>query len=369
MLQRSKSRVAGLGALAVATALVVGFASSSSPTASAHAPAAPAATGASNPLAAATSAYTVAFANDTLTAPFNVSVQSGLVAAAKSAGVHLIAVNNNMDDNTAVENAHLFVNDKANVVIEFQIDESISQTIAQIYEQGGIKHVISIDIPEPNSTFFGANNYADGFLAGQHLGTYAKQHSWSADHTWLILMNLPAAGSLVGSRQVGQQKGVQATFPGIPSSQVISLNGADSVSTSQSVVASVLPRIPSGDHMIIAGITDESSVGALRALQVAGRASDAIESAQGADALGIQQIRTNPNWVGDTDYFPDFYGKYLLELIAKIRAGQHISPYVFMPHIFLDKANVEHYYPGKTTKAAATPPGPLQYSTTAIPKS
>jgi ribose transport system substrate-binding protein len=314
--------------------------------------------------AATAATFTVGFANEATTAPFQINVQNSMEAGAKAAGDKLISLNNNYDDATALRNAQILANDKVDVAVEFQVDSKIAPAIAQTFKKAGIKWTISIDIPQPGAIFFGANNYADGLLAGEHAGQYAKAHGWKPSQTYEILLNLPAAGPIPQLRMNGMRDGLAKAFPGMPKSQVIQQSaGAGTTSAAQSVTASLLPRIPASDHIVIFGINDESSQGGLRAVQVAGRESSTIVSSQGADAVGLSEIKSDPHWIGSTAYFPEYYGKYIFALIKDLRAGKKVTPYVFMPRIYLSRANVAKYYPGKATVAVKPPPGGIQFST------
>jgi ribose transport system substrate-binding protein len=314
--------------------------------------------------AASASTFTVGFANEATTAPFQVNVQNSMTEAAKAAGVKLISLNNNYDDATSLRNATILANDKVNVAVEFQVDSKIAPEIAQTFSKAGIKWTISIDIPQPGAIFFGASNYADGELAGEHAGKYAAAHGWKPSQTTEVLLNLPAAGPIPQLRMNGARDGLAKYFPGVPQSQILQQSAGDgTTSAAQTVMASLLPRIPTSDHIVLFAINDESAQGGLRAIQVAGREASTIVSGQGADAVGLSEIKSDSHWIGDTAYFPEYYGKYIFQVIADLRAGKKVTPYVFMPRVYLTAATVAQYYPGKDTVAIKPPPGGPQFST------
>lgn len=331
-----------------------------------------------SPMAAATTAsasprqahhasgtYKVGFANEALEAPFQVNVQNSMKKYAKADGFKLTNLDNNYDDATALRNASILAEDKVNVAVEFQSDASIAPRIAQIFKKAHIPS-IAIDIPQPGATFFGANNFSDGQLTGYALGEYMKKHHWDPTKTTEILMTEPAAGPIPMLRIDGLNAGIRRLEPKIPKSQLFELSaGSGTIGSAQSAVAALLPRIPSGNHIVVSGINDESVLGAVRAIQLAGRESSAVYAGQGDDATGLMEIRTNPQWIGGTAYFPEFYGKFIMQLIQDLRAGKKIDPYEFIPRVFLDKKNIAQYYPGKVTVAVKSPPGGVQASMTA----
>jgi ribose transport system substrate-binding protein len=192
------------------------------------------------------------------------------------------------------------------------------------------------------------------------------KHHWDMSKVSEILLTEPAAGPIPQLRIDGEDYGIRQIVPSLPKSALFELSaGSGTIGSAQSIVAALLPRIPSGNHIVVSGINDESVLGAVRAIQLANRESSAIYGSQGADGEGLIEIRTNPQWVGDTAYFPEFYGKFITQLVQEMKAGKTIDPYQFMPRVFLDSQNVAQYYPGKVTVAVKSPPGGVEASMTA----
>ncbi len=89
--------------------------------------------------------------------PFSEAVRESLVAAAASAGVDLLVLDNKYDANTAMRNAEEFVRQRVDLVIEFQIDQRIAPAIADKIHGSKIP-LIAVDIPHPHATFLGVDN-------------------------------------------------------------------------------------------------------------------------------------------------------------------------------------------------------------------
>lgn len=313
----------------------------------------------------AASSYTVGFANESLQAPFQVDVQNSMAKYAKLHGFKLKAVNNNYNDATAIQNAQTLANEHVNVAVEFQVDSKIGPRIAQIFRAAKIP-VIAIDIPEPGAIFFGQSNFQDGQLTGFALGKYVLAHHWNPKKITEVLLNLPAAGPVPQLRMNGINAGLRQVVRGLPKNALIEQSAGDGTTgAAQTTMAALLPRIPTGNHIVVSAINDESLVGALRAIQLANREGSTVLAGQGADPVGLPEIRSDPHWIGDTAYFPELYGKYIMQLIADIRAKKHITPFVFSPRVFVDKANIKQYYPGKSTITRKIPAGGLEFSKTA----
>ena len=144
--------------------------------------------------------YRVGYAGQGQDSSFAREVHTGLVRAAERAQVELIVVDNRYEPKTALKNAELLIREAVDIVIEFQTDEAVAPPIAAAYHQAAIP-MIAIDIPHPGATYFGANNYEAGLLAGRHLARWAKQH-WNgqADEILLLEVRHGAAAAVLHDR-------------------------------------------------------------------------------------------------------------------------------------------------------------------------
>src|ERR1017187_221801 len=129
---------------------------------------------------------------------FDREVRDGLVRAAEREHVELIVVDNRYQPKIALRNADYLIKEQVDLVVEFQTDELIAPAIATKYLEANIPF-IAIDIPHPGATYFGANNYQAGLMAGHYLGRYAKKH-WDGEPDEILLVELHRAGSLPQGR-------------------------------------------------------------------------------------------------------------------------------------------------------------------------
>src|ERR1700730_18395467 len=124
------------------------------------------------------------FGSQSAEMPFSESVTESLRTAASAAGVDLMVLDNRYDAATALKNADEFVQNRPDLVIEFQVEQQVAPVIADKIESAGIP-MIAVDIPHPHATFFGVDNYRVGFEAGICLAQYAKQ-SWGGKIRWSL---------------------------------------------------------------------------------------------------------------------------------------------------------------------------------------
>ena len=150
--------------------------------------------------------YRIGYAAQGQDSSFAGEVHNGLVRAAERAQIELIVADNRYQPKVALKNAELLIREGVDLVIEFQTDEAVAAAIASAYHQAGIP-MIAIDIPHPGATYFGANNYEAGLLAGRHLARWAKQH-WTGTAE-ILLLELARAGSLPAARGRGVVAGIR----------------------------------------------------------------------------------------------------------------------------------------------------------------
>src|SRR5918995_1921215 len=166
--------------------------------------------------------YRIGYAGQGQDSSFAHEVHSGLIRAAERAQVELIIVDNRYQPKVALKNAELLIREGVDLVIEFQTDEAVAPAIASAYHQAGIP-MIAIDIPHPGATYFGANNYEAGLLAGRHLARWVRQH-WSGRADEILLLELARAGSLPAARGRGVVAGIREVLHEAVNWRVVSID-------------------------------------------------------------------------------------------------------------------------------------------------
>src|SRR5688572_33359389 len=167
--------------------------------------------------------YRIGYASQGQNSSFGEEVHRGLVRAAERERLELIIVDNRYQPTDARKNAELLIRDTVDLVIEFQTDESMAPAIAAKYHEAKIP-LIAIDIPHPGATYFGANNYEAGLLAGRYLGKWARQ-IWNGQADEILLVELARAGSLPAARNRGAVAGIREVIRDAADWPVVSIDG------------------------------------------------------------------------------------------------------------------------------------------------
>ena len=279
-------------------------------------------------------------------------VHTGLMAAAERERVELVAVDNRYQAKTALKNAELLIRERVDLVIEFQTDDAVAPAIASKYREAGIP-MIAIDIPHPGATYFGANNYEAGLLAGRHLARWAKQR-WDGHADEIVLLELPRAGSLPASRMRGVLAGIREILHGITDCPVVSIDADGQFRTALERTRKHL-RESRARHILVGAVNDSSALGAARALQESGRDESCAIVGQNAEPDARAELRQpRTPLIASVGYFPEKYGDGLIKLALQILARRVVPPAVFVKHQIVTRENVDHLYPNDALMGVET---------------
>lgn len=274
---------------------------------------------------------------------FSKEISTGLQRAAAAQGIELISVDNRYNPKIAQRNADVLVREKVDLVIEFQTDEHVAPIVAAKYRDANIP-LIAIEVPHPGATYFGANNYEAGLIGGRHLGRWAKQHGQN-EATEIVLLALERAGSLPKMRLTGMLVGMKEACPALEQAQVTYLEGDGKLGESFEAMRKHI-RASRARRFVIGAINDPSALGALRALQEAGRSESCAIMGQNASPEGRAELREpGTRLIGSVAYFPEKYGAEIVAVALDILHRRPVPPAVFVKHQLVTPENVDHIYP------------------------
>ena len=204
--------------------------------------------------------------------PFSQQVAASVTSSAASSGVELLILDNHFDAEIAVRNAEEFVRQRVDLVLEFQAEEHIAPHVAYILKNAGIPS-IAIDVPHPNATYFGVDNFEVGYEAGMLLAQHAAR-KWKNKVDWVIGVGMAEAGGFVQSRISGAFEAIRTRMTHIPADRFLRLEGRGMRQPSHLAVAEFLRKHRRGERFLVAAATDSSALGVLDAARAAGREGD-----------------------------------------------------------------------------------------------
>ncbi len=310
----------------------------------------------------------VSFANATNAVPIFQQVGAGVERAADQAGIELKSYDNNLDGATALDNARLMVQDKPDLIIEYNLVQDSGNAIGKVFTDAGIP-CVAINAPTPGCAYANLSNKEIGIDTAVIVAAEAKAKGWTAADTTVVLLQLASAGPEINDcvayfyTTIAPELGMEAVDRDDIDAQttgvgddMIQIEGGGALETAYTATKDALQTVPAGQHLIVYGVNDDSALGAWRAISEAGREDDTLVAGLGATAAGLEQLRTNPSWVAQGDVFLDFWGQYGLAVGIAVRDGATAPAVTPFPQTVFTKDNVADYYDEGNSLAKALPP-------------
>jgi len=271
--------------------------------------------------------------------PFSIEVTESLKEAAMSMGVDLLILDNRYDGPTAIRNAEEFLASRVDLIIEFQVEQSVAPIIADKIAAANIP-LIAIDIPHPHSTYFGVDNYRVGMEAGKALAAHALSN-WSGKVDWILGLDLIEAGQLVQSRITGAFEGVRDEIADLPVESFVRIDGRGLRDRSQKLVSEFLQRHPKDQHILVAAANDSSALGALDAVRALKRERHVAIVGQDCIADAVNEMRKPRSpFIGSVSHETGSYGASLIRIGLALLQGQTVPPYNYVSHKLITRDNL-----------------------------
>jgi len=279
-----------------------------------------------------------AFANLSTQISLAVEIQRSLEKASAAAGIDLLVWDNDRDADKAVKNAEEISRQHVDIAIEFQLFEHIAPVIADIFALAKIP-VISIVNPHHGSLYVGVDNYRAGFSAGLALADYAAKR-WQEQVDALLLLESPPAGRTVQSRLIGAWRAVESRLGTLPQKSVRHLDSGGNKDSSKAAVQRFLKQ-SSAKRLLIAGINDETAIGASEAMRESGSGKEAAIVGHGGSPDMCQMIADPASpCIGTVSFHPELYGPELVAFALRVLRGRSSGPAHYISHGFLSKGSL-----------------------------
>lgn len=271
------------------------------------------------------------FAVQSAEMPYSQEVAQSVSAAAAASGVELIVLDNRYDPAVAVRNAEEFVAKRVDLVLEFQVEEAVAPRVAHIFKKADIP-LVAIDVPHPNATYFGVDNFEVGYEAASVLAQYA-QKKWKSEVDRVVGVGFSEAGSFVQNRIAGAFDGIKERFRDLPADRFAQIDGRGMRAASHSAMTEYLRTCPSGERTLVAAANDTSALGVLDAVREAGQETNFAIVGQDCIPEVLDEMRNGVGAiVGSISHEPETYGPRLIQLGISILRGYTVPPYNYVHH-------------------------------------
>ena len=271
------------------------------------------------------------FAGQSADMPFSNEVTRSLRDAAAALGVDLLILDNRYDGATAIRNAEEFIRSRVDLMIEFNVEQDVAPIIGDKVAAANIP-LIAIDIPHPNATYFGVDNYRVGLEAGEVLANHALGE-WGGKIDWIIGLDLAEAGFIVQGRVSGAFEAIRAALPHLPVECYVRMDGRGMRDRSQKLIAEFLDRHKKDKRILIAAATDTSALGAVDATREKRRMKQVAVVGQDCIAEAIEEMqKASTPLIASVSHEPSTYGPDLMQLGLALLKGQIVAPYNYVTH-------------------------------------
>jgi ribose transport system substrate-binding protein len=271
------------------------------------------------------------FAVQSAEMPFSAAVAQSMMAAAAASGVELLMLDNANDPDAAVRNAEECVAKRVDLMLDFQVEEAVAPRIAHIFKKAEIP-LVAIDVPHPNATYFGVDNFECGYEAGSLLAQYA-QRKWQGRADWVVGVGFAEAGSFVQSRVFGSFESIGERLQDQPRESFVQMEGRGMREPSRVAFARFLADLPAGQRILVAASTDSSALGVLDAVREAGRERECVIVGQDCIPEAVEEMRTGRSaLIGSISHEAESYGPRLIQLGIALLRGHTVPPYNYVRH-------------------------------------
>ncbi len=275
------------------------------------------------------------------TIPFSKQVSDSIKREAEAAGAELVFCDSKLDAATALDCAKNFATQGVQGYLNFQPVSDAAQSICDAGPADA--PVIAIDIAQGNcqQAFMGANNSRAGFVLGEGLGKFVKE-KFDCEYDAYVSLEDKGVGEVNDLRMNGIRDGFQSVCPGELKNERILDAGRQDLALTK--FGDTLTALPGMKRIIVVGINDDTVLGAFAAAKTVGRGEDLIMGGMSADPSSHCEIKNNPNWAGDSGFFPEHYGEIGVPYLIDLVSGKEVPENLFVDHVFINKDNIDEYY-------------------------
>lgn len=144
-------------------------------------------------------------------------------------------------------------------------------------------------------------------------------------------MTKVAASDITPTTTVINEQGIQADLSLTPD-------------TGYEGMLTVLQTIPADRNIVVYPVSDDTTVGIIRALESQGRADAAMVSGYGGNPGALDALRDGSIWVTEQMGFFAYWGQFALAMVAAVEQGMDIPELTSPPMVVLTKDNVDDFF-------------------------
>jgi ABC-type sugar transport system substrate-binding protein len=211
-------------------------------------------------------------------------------------GVEVHTYENEADAAKGLQNAELMVQEGIQFAVNLQIYPDVNDQIAQMFDDEGIGQMFYAVPPQTiQKPFIDLPNYSTAYELGVHLGEHARD-DWDGQVDLVLLVGQEQAGEISNERLTAGLDGIESVLGDIPEDKIATVDsGTGTLEEARQAVADFITSRPDVQYILLPGFADVHSVGAIRALEAAGKAEFAAASGLPGTPEGLDELRKGPD--------------------------------------------------------------------------
>lgn len=286
------------------------------------------------------------------------TVSDGMVAGAPTAGVTVRRYDNKLDGATAIANADLMIQDKPDVIVDWNAVANVGPALGKKFNDAHIP-CLAANQPIPGCAQFNLSNMKMGVDAANVVVPAAKAMGWTSSDTTIVMVVASPNGVEVNNGPRYFYITAAQLMPGYPvltpdqlnpnttvigNTQGLQFECQSTIEGAYNNAKNKLPTIPASNHVMLYGSDSDCAEGPLRAFTEAGRGNNVLTCGLGPTPDGLQFTRTKANWLCEGSAFLDDWAEFLIAEAVAIKQGVKVPALSPCPQIMLTKANIDTYY-------------------------
>lgn len=273
---------------------------------------------------------------------FVAEVERGIGSEAAECGLDLLVRHHEFDSSLLIHQVNELLASGIRLLLCYNQDEHLSHVLADRCSAAGVP-VVAITFPVPGAFVFGVNNYRAGLAGGEGLGDLIER-KWPGSLDCVVVLDIPGSSPAQQARITGMLEGLR-TRVDVPASAVLHLHPDRHTATAEVAMHEVLHSHEQARHIAVLCYNDVNALGALRAVEAAGRADHVAILSQGgvAEVRAHLRKRRSAMW-GAVAHFPERFGERLIPVVLRILRDEAVPAATYTEHVLLTRSNIARYY-------------------------
>jgi ABC-type sugar transport system substrate-binding protein len=267
-----------------------------------------------------------------------VDIAKGLEEQAKKLGWRLTIADGRSDAQTQINSIENFITEGVNAIIIAPYDSTALAPYVARAKQKGIRVICVTQPVDGYDAWIGTREKEYGLAGGTLAGQWIIDHFPKSQTVEVGIISYPEMETII-DRGMGLK---EAILKMAPNAKIVNEQSAATPERGEQVTAAMLQANP--NIKVIACINDSSALGALNAVQAAGKATDDF-CIVGLDATeeALARIKEGTVLRATVDIAPVQTGRDTIDLAAKVLQSGPVSGIQLVNMIPVTKANIGNY--------------------------